>query len=34
MRHEMNITQRKNYNIGSYRINKIILPSYDDKRWI
>ena len=32
--HEMNRIQSKDNNIGSYRINKISLSSYDDKRYI
>ena len=32
MRHEINRIQRKNHKIGSYRINKISLSSYDDKK--
>ena len=30
MRHEMNRVQSKDQNIGSYRINKTSLSSYDD----
>ena len=32
MRHEMNRIQSKDCNIGSHRINKICLCSYDDKK--
>ena len=31
IRHEMNRIQ--SHNIGSYRINKISLSSYDDKKY-
>ena len=34
IRHEMNRIQSKDDNIGSYRINKISLPSYNDKKYI
>ena len=30
----MNRIQSKDHNIASYRINKIYLPSYDDKKYI
>ena len=33
IRHEMNRIQSKCHNIGSYRINKISLSSYDDKKY-
>ena len=33
MRHKMNKIQSKDHNIGSYRINKISLSSYDDKKY-
>ena len=32
MRYETNRIQSKTDNIGSYRMNKIYLSSYDDKR--
>ena len=32
MRHEMNRIQSNNHKIGSHRINKISLFSYDDKK--
>ena len=32
MRHEMNRSQSKDHNVESYRINKISLSSYDDKK--
>ena len=34
MRHEMNRIPSKDHDIGSYRINKISLPSYNDKKYI
>ena len=34
MRQDMNRIQSKNQNIGSYRINKIYLPSYDDQKYV
>ena len=39
MRHKMNRIQSKDHTIGLYRINKIFLSSYDEKkiytwRWI
>ena len=34
MRQEMNRIQSKDHNLGSYRINKISLSSYDDKKHI
>ena len=34
MRQEMNRIQSKDHNVGSYRINKISLSSYDDKKHI
>ena len=34
MRHEMNRSQSKDHNVESYRINKISLSSYDDKKGI
>ena len=34
MKHEMNRIQSRNHKIGSYRINKICLSSYDDKKYI
>ena len=33
MRHKTNRIQSKNHNIGSHRINKIYLLSYDDKKF-
>ena len=30
--HELNRTQSKNHNIGSYRINKISMSPYSDKK--
>ena len=32
MRHEMNRIPTKDHNIGTYRINKISLPCYDNKK--
>ena len=32
MRHKMNRIQSKNHTIGLYRINKISLSSYDEKK--
>ena len=32
MRHEMNRIQSKDHNIGQYRINKVSLSSYDDRK--
>ena len=34
MRCEMNRIQSKNHNIGSCRVNKIYLSSYNDKKHI
>ena len=34
MRHEMGRIQTNGHNIGLYRINKISLPSYNDKTYI
>ena len=34
MRYEMNRIQSKDHNIGTYRINKISLPCYSDKKHI
>ena len=34
MKHEMNRIQSKDHNIGSHKINKISLCSYDDKKYI
>ena len=34
MRHEMNRTQGKDHNIGSYRIDKTFSSSYSDKKCI
>ena len=34
MRHEMNRIKRQDHNIGSYRIIKIYLPFYNDKKHI
>ena len=34
MRHELNRIQSKDHNIESYRINKISLSSYGDKKKI
>ena len=34
MRHEMNRIQSQDHNMGSYRVNKISLSSYDDKKYI
>ena len=34
MRHEINIIQRKDHNIATYRINNISFPSYNDKKHI
>ena len=34
MKHEMKRIQSKNDNIDSYRVNKMSLPSYDDKNYI
>lgn len=34
MRHDINRIQNKDLNIGSYRIYKTYLRSYDDKKYI
>ena len=34
MRQEMNKIQSKDQNIGSYKINKVSLSPYNDKRYI
>ena len=34
LNHEMNRIQSKSHNIGSYRINKVALFCYDDKKYI
>ena len=34
MNHEINRIQSKNHNIGTYRINKVYLSCYDDKKYI
>ena len=34
MRHKMRRIQTKNHKLGTYEINKISLPCFDDKRFI
>ena len=34
MRHEINRIRSKDHSIGSYRISKISLSSFDDKKYI
>ena len=34
VRHKMRRTQTKNHKLGTYEINKISLPCFDDKRFI
>ena len=34
LRHKMNRIQRKKHKMGTYEINKISLPVFDDKRFV
>ena len=34
MYHKMKIIRSKNYQLGSYEINKVSLSCFDDKRYI